>query len=107
VGRRRLVYPGPVGTDHFDAGELAMLRHPTARAVARAVIDHPNASARELRTHVAMSRRAFYHQLKRMRAAGLVVCQDSSVYRRVSPADRLPHLLHRLQTEGYENPVTY
>lgn len=100
-GRRRLIFVGPPQAGHLDAEELAMLRHPSARAVARAVLAAPHDSARRIGSSLTLSRRAYYHQLKRLRDAGLVRCLPEGAYRSVAPSERLVLLLERLKEEGY------
>lgn len=96
AGRRRLVFPSAAGFDDADVAALDALRHPHASALAAAIVATPHTSARQLRSRVAFSRRAFYHHLKRMRATGLVT-KDG---RGLLPAEKLPRLLARLRAEG-------
>lgn len=100
IGRRRLVFPGPLKSlldEHAHAH--ALLRGSSAHAIARAVIENPACSVLHLIALTGESPRSVYYHLKRLRDAGLIGSGSQRRYLQVVPTPLLLQLAAQLDAD--------
>ena len=95
VGRRRLVFT-KAAIMREDPAAWALLADATARRIAVAVARNPRCGVQDLVDQLGLTPRVVYHQLKKLRAVGLIDTPTSAGYRGLVPTSRLLAALPRL-----------
>jgi len=97
-GRRRLIYPtAPSATAPPDTRHLVLLSTPTARRIARVIVDRPGCSIGEIFLRTGASPRMVYYNLKQLTAAGLVSSASATRYKQLTASPALPIILARAE----------
>lgn len=91
AGRRRLVFPAQPGD--VDEEDLVLLREGTSRRVALLVVERPGLDVRDVQQALGITARAAYHNVKRLRDAGLVTGRYPRKYAGLRATPKLYALL--------------
>lgn len=91
AGRRRLVFPTQM--QDVDEEDVALLREGTSRRIALLIVDRPGLDVPTIQAVLGITARAAYHNVKRLRDAGLVTGRNPRKYAGLQATPKLYGLL--------------
>lgn len=98
-GRRKLVFPGVGERDPREVAGRSLLVGPTARRVARAIVERPGRSLAEVGAAAGENPRVAYYHVRRFVEAGLVSSSSRTRYAGLAPTRLLERVLRDLERQ--------
>lgn len=91
AGRRRLVFPSQMSDTNEE--DVVLLREGTSRRIALLIVERPGLDIAALQKELGITARAAYHNVKRLRDAGLVEGRHPRKYAGLRATPKLYGLL--------------